>query len=148
MIYSPCEYCGALNRYREVSAGKRPVCGKCKATLPRHSDVLDVGAKGLETLIARSPIPVVVDFWAAWCGPCRFFAPVFEKVARDERGNAVFAKLDTERAPEAASAHRVQAIPTLAVFLRGEEIERRQGALPESAFRDLLRSVRARAFTA
>jgi thioredoxin 2 len=109
---------------------------------------VDVGARGLETLIARSPIPVVVDFWAAWCGPCRFFAPVFEKVARDESRNAVFAKLDTESAPEAASAHRVQAIPTLAIFFRGEEIERRQGALPEPAFRDLLRSALARASTA
>jgi thioredoxin 2 len=145
MYYVPCESCGALNRIGEAPPGKSPICGKCKQKLESHDGIVDVGARGLDTLIAKSPIPVVVDFWAEWCGPCRFFAPVFTKVASSEKGHAVFAKLDTERAPDAARNHGIQAIPTLAIFFKGKELHRQSGALPEPAFRELLRSVLARA---
>lgn len=148
MEYIPCESCGALNRVGDAPRGKSPICGKCKQELESHDGIVNVGSRGLEILIAKSPVPVVVDFWAAWCGPCRFFAPVFANVAASEKGRAVFAKLDTERAPDAARAHAIQAIPTLVVFFKGKELHRQAGALPEPRFRELLHTVFSRAESA
>jgi thioredoxin 2 len=139
--FATCPRCGAFNRFREAGEGKAPVCGKCKAALPYHNGVTVVDARGLETLVRKSPIPVFVDFWATWCGPCRFFAPIFESVAEKRFGRAVFAKLNTEDSPEASQKYRITAIPTLVVFENGVEVRRQQGALPEPAFEGLVDSL-------
>jgi thioredoxin 2 len=139
--YVPCESCGALNRIKQVPSGKAPVCGKCKTGLAYHDGVVEVQDRGLSVLIAKAPIPTIVDFWAEWCGPCRFFAPVFEKVAKERFGEAVFVRLNTEKAPLAAQTHRITAIPTIAAFGSGREINRQTGALPEPAFRQFVDAV-------
>lgn len=138
--FAPCEHCGAMNRFGDVP-DKAPVCGKCKQPLPYHDGVVDVDAKGLEKLIEKSSIPVVVDFWAAWCGPCQYFAPIYQSVARERFGRAVFAKVDTERAAEAGGRYNITAIPTLVVFKGGREVHRQSGALPEPALRQLVDSL-------
>lgn len=141
--YAPCSSCGTLNRLHAHGESKAPVCGKCKKPLAFHDGVLDVDGAGLEKLIEKSPIPVVTDFWAAWCGPCRIFAPVFASIAKERFGDAVFAKVDTERAVEAARKYGIRAIPTLIVFHRGREVHRQAGALPEPALRQLVTQVAA-----
>lgn len=133
--YVPCERCGSLNRVALPPPGKSALCGKCKARLALHDGVVEVGESGLAALIAKSPLPVVVDFWAEWCAPCQVFAPVFLEVAGERFGRAVFAKVDTERAGEAAQAHDIQAIPTLLVFRGGRELGRKWGALPADELR-------------
>ena len=139
--YAVCSDCGGFNRFVETRENKRPICGKCKKPLTYHSGVTEVDSAGLQKLIDNAPIPVVVDFWAEWCGPCRFFAPIFESVAKEHFARAVFAKLDTESSPEASGRHRITAIPTLLVFRDGRETHRQQGALAEPAFRHLVESV-------
>jgi thioredoxin 2 len=125
-----CPRCGAMNRMALLVTGRQAVCGKCKADLDTSGAAEHVDLAALEAAIGSSPAPVVVDFWAPWCAPCRAFAPVLERFAREEAGRYVILKLDTEANPEAGARFRIQAIPTLAVFRDGKEVERVSGALP------------------
>jgi thioredoxin 2 len=139
--YVPCESCGTLNRVKQVPSGKAPICGKCRTSLDYHDGIIEVRERGLSALVDKAPIPTIVDFWAEWCGPCRFFAPVFEKVAKERFGEAVFVRLNTEQASVAAQHHRITAIPTIAAFQNGRELHRQQGALPEPALRQFVDAV-------
>ena len=133
--YVPCESCGKLNRVSwEESASKEPICGHCKAPLPLHFGVAEVSGTGLKTLAGRSPIPVICDFWAPWCGPCKAFAPIFQQAARRLSSRAALAKLNTERHTLASDAYGVRSIPTLILFHKGIERGRLSGALPLDAF--------------
>ena len=128
--YVPCPSCGKLNRASWVeSASKEPICGACKPRLPVHFGVAEVSGTGLKTLAAKSPIPVVCDFWAAWCGPCKGFAPVYQQAAKQLAGRATFAKLNTEQHALASDAYSIRSIPTLLVFRNGLEKARISGAL-------------------
>ncbi|MGZ3703184.1 MAG: thioredoxin [Bdellovibrionota bacterium] len=129
--YVPCSNCGKLNRASwEESASKEPICGNCKSRLPVHFGVAEVSDTGLKTLTQKSPLPVVVDFWAPWCGPCKVFAPVFQQAARRLSSTATFAKLNTEQYAAAGGAYSVRGIPTLILFRNGAEKARISGALP------------------
>jgi len=128
--YTPCPQCSAINRISlEDATKKEPICGKCKTSLPLHMGINELSANGLQQLIAKSPLPVVVDFWAPWCGPCKAFAPIFLQAAQQMAGSFVFVKVNTEAHPLAGSTYQIRSIPTLAVFKNSLEKARISGAL-------------------
>ena len=130
-----CPRCGAMNRLALLVPERQAVCGKCKADLDTTGVAAHVDLPALERAIAASPAPVLVDFWAPWCAPCRAFAPVLERFAREEAGRFIVLKLDTEEHPSAGARFGIQAIPTLVAFRAGQEVDRASGALPPVALR-------------
>jgi thioredoxin 2 len=141
LIYVPCPSCARLNRVSwEESASKEPVCGACKARLPLHFGVAEVNGTGLQTLVNKSPLPVVCDFWAPWCGPCKAFAPTYSQAARRLAGRVTFAKLNTEQNAPASGSFGIRSIPTLILFKNGAEATRVSGALPLEDFLNWVQS--------
>lgn len=130
-----CVSCGAMNRMSLLVPGREPVCGRCKRDLDVSGAPTAVDLDGLQRAVAASPIPVIVDFWAPWCAPCRAFAPVLDQFAREEAGRYLVLKLNTEAYPEAGARFAIQAIPTMAAFRDGREVERVSGALPPAELR-------------
>ena len=102
-------------------------------------NVIVVTADNFETEVLQSDVPVFVDFWAPWCGPCKSFAPVYSSVAAEEATRARFLKVDTQAQQQAAAAYQIRSIPTLVVFHQGREIARLSGALPKAQFQQWLR---------
>lgn len=127
-IIVACPKCYTANRVPRARTGEEPKCGKCHSPLfdPRPV-VLDEAS--FDSFVARDQLPVVVDFWAPWCGPCRAMAPAFERAADELRTRARFAKVNTEEAQGLGVRYGIRAIPTLIVFVRGREAERVSGAL-------------------
>ena len=137
-----CPACSALNRVPPERLGEAPTCGKCHAPLFQGKPVA-VDDSSFERVVLKSGVPVVVDFWAAWCGPCRAFAPVFEQAARELEPRVRLAKLDTEAAPTTAGRFAIRSIPTIALFRDGREVARQAGALPLGQFLHWLRGALA-----
>jgi thioredoxin 2 len=127
-IIISCPACGQRNRVAYGHAGK---CGKCGAALPGAAEPIDVpDTAAFDGLIAASKLPVVVDFWAPWCGPCRMVAPELEKVAASTAGRYLVVKVNTDVLTELGERYGIRSIPTMAVFAGGKEIARTSGARP------------------
>jgi thioredoxin 2 len=139
-IHIVCPHCSSVNR---IPAGKPLAKGKCgvchKALFEGHAAA--VTAENFDRHIGRSDIPVVVDFWAEWCGPCKAMAPFYEQAARELEPDFRFLKLDTDRAPELSARYGIRGIPTLIVFRDGKEAARRAGAMDATTLRGWLASV-------
>ena len=125
-----CPNCGTKNRLRPQVEGV-PRCSVCHTLLPW---IVDAGQDSFDEEI-RASVPVLVDFWAEWCGPCRMVSPVVEKVGRDNAGRLKVVKVDVDGAPEISARYGVQSIPLLVLFVGGEEADRLVGAVPEAQLR-------------
>jgi thioredoxin 2 len=129
-----CPACGKTNRVPAQAAG-RPRCGNCKADLPW---IVAAGDADFAAVAEQSPVPVLVDFWAAWCGPCRMVSPVLDKLARERPGRIKLVKVDVDKSPGLSRRFDVQAIPTLMVMGDGKVAARQAGAAPAEVLRSWL----------
>jgi thioredoxin 2 len=124
-----CSSCGAKNRILLERLADGPKCGKCGKSVPHPTEPLNLDDDSFEEVLSRSALPVVVDFWAAWCGPCKTFAPVFLKFARANAGRVLAVKVNVDHAKQVAARRGIQSIPTTALYVAGREVSREVGNL-------------------
>jgi thioredoxin 2 len=141
-----CPACGAKNRVSmdRIIVGQSPVCGKCKADLPVGAGQLEPTVVTDDTFreqVDRSTIPVLVDMWAPWCGPCRLIAPIIDQLAVEMAGRVRFAKVNVDENPHTAGRFNVNSIPTLLIVKSGREVDRIVGVQPTAEIRRRLEQV-------
>ena len=130
-----CPSCGATNRLpmEEIGHGKKAVCGRCKTPLHTAAGPVTVSDATFAAEVERSPLPVLVDMWAPWCGPCRTVAPIVDQIAAELAGRVKVAKMNVDDNPATSSRLGVRSIPTLLVFKDGREVDRIVGVQPKAA---------------
>jgi thioredoxin 2 len=116
----------------KVESGLRPVCGRCKTRIPIETEPVIVTDSTFKDEVDRSPLPVLLDMWAPWCGPCRMITPLMEELAMEMAGRVRFAKLNVDENPATAARFNVRSIPTLLVLKSGKEVDRIVGVQPKA----------------
>ena len=138
-ILLACTSCGTTNRVKYAMLERPTQCGKCKTALPRLDKPIDVpNTRTFDAAISKASVPVLIDFWAAWCGPCRMMAPEVDKVAERTAGRALILKVDTDANPELGGRYGIRSIPTIMLFHRGKEATRASGVQPAARLEQLL----------
>jgi thioredoxin 2 len=139
-IVRACPACATKNRVPAEHLASVGRCGSCKAELPALAEPLDADQALFDAVVKQSKVPVLVDFWAAWCGPCRMVAPEVQKTAASMAGQAVVLKVDTDRNPELAERFNVLSIPNFVVLKDGRPVMQRPGMVPQSTMEEWLRT--------
>ena len=125
----PCTFCRALNRVDLARIADRPKCGKCSRSILLDRP-LRLSDSDFDRVIGDAPIPLIVDFYADWCAPCKVMGPVIDELAHEHQAKILVAKIDTDRNPAVSARFNIRSIPTLIVFEQGRELKRQTGALP------------------
>ena len=145
-VIVPCPSCSTRNRLAYEKLGDAVQCGQCKQPIKVPQEPIEVRSTAdFDQLIAKSSLPVVVDYWAPWCGPCRMVAPELQKVATRQAGRAIVVKVNTDELADLGQRFGIRSIPTLAVFGGGKELARESGARPAEAIEALIARAQAAA---